>query len=147
QHRRERSAQLMAQHRQKLILERIGGFGVLLGFAQFVLRPPAFGDVFYKCKTKSTRSPALFIATDERHTDVNPDNRAILANVPLLHPINIAASDSLLEQLCVARPVVGMGDLPDRELQQLFATVADQLTEPIVGPQKAAVSIRLGDSD
>ncbi|HET6912577.1 MAG TPA: hypothetical protein VFH71_04420 [Rhodanobacteraceae bacterium] len=131
--RRERIAQLVAEHRQELVLGAIG-------FRQRLLGAHAMGDVQHR--GHDGLGPALPI-THQRHTVVHPHDGAVLADVALLDLERHALFPATAELLQVARQVLRMGDVLHLLPQDLFARVAQHFAIARVGGDDATVEIRL----
>jgi hypothetical protein len=83
-----------------------------------------------------------------RDRDADPGHRAVLAPVALLQPEGLQLARRQLLPLPVADvAVLGVGDVLDREREQFVARVAEQVAQPLIDVQEAAVEADVGDAD
>ncbi len=84
----------------------------------------------------------------EREAQVDPDERAVLADVALLHRVTGQFSpkeSGIVFKL--GRQVFGLCEVLERLLDQLLARIADDLAEALVDAEQATVGILVGDAD
>jgi hypothetical protein len=80
------------------------------------------------------------LVAHERDAEQDPDDAAVLAEVPLLHPVaRPLAGDRLLQVGEVGVEIVGMRDVLERQVEQLVLGVADDLAEGGVHLDEAPV--------
>ncbi len=79
---------------------------------------------------------------------VDPDDGAVLAEVPLLHRVGgDLAGHQLADVLQVRVQVVGVGDVLESARQQFLRRIADDVAQPLVDAQPAAVEPHLRHPD
>jgi hypothetical protein len=84
----------------------------------------------------------------ERDGQVDPDQRAILADEALLQRVTrLLAPHERDELLEAGGQIIRMRDLLPGLLEQLLAGVADDLAELLVDAQEAALEVTMSDAD
>src|SRR5690348_14548459 len=107
--------------------------------------PLAIGDV---AEDADCERLAVFRIADERRSNLDPDDAAILADVSLLDPVTAATAGPLLvEQALVLFHVLRVRDVENGSRLQFLGSVAGHDAELVVGTEQAAGAVRLGDPD
>ena len=83
----------------------------------------------------------------QRDGQVDPHPRTVPADVALLHGVGLDLAGEHLPHVGeVPVEVVGVGDVLERQPQQLLARVADDRAEPVVDAQEAALQADVGNA-
>ena len=141
----EGGADLVADVGQELVLGPVRRLRRLLGLAQLRLEPLALGDVLED--RDGVGGPAGVVAL-EGDGLVDPDDRAIPADVPLLELVaGEPPAPQRLVPIAPRRQVLGVGDVMEGEGRQLVAAVADDVAVLLVDAQEATPGVLEGDAD
>jgi hypothetical protein len=110
---------------------------------QFVLDGFARGDIH---ADGHNRVNMAVLAGHGSHTVVDPGNRAVLADVALLHLERLEILDATPELVLERRQIFGVSDIRSSHVQQFFPPVADDLAKAIINHQEQPVHRGFGDA-
>ena len=135
----QRGAQLVRSDVQELGLGAVGGLGAVFGLMQGVGRLALGGDVLDH--PHAHVGLALFVLQG-RGEQVNPDALPVLADVALLQAERGQLPRQHGLELCeVGSEVIGVGDVGERLLEQLFLAVPDHGAQRLVDPQEVPARV------